>query len=251
MAQRLPQTSRAATVRSLGKAVRAYVESPMFRQVWLQNLRSDYPYDEAYSEDGLTRRKQAQEAEQSIMQSQVSAQLMAMNQTFAQLEPIMLKIAVQTQITQEEEELASMTGNERVTRAQLVATLKQIMTLPPTEFKKQYLASLKQQLQAKVSQSDPAPVLNKERLTQEHQQKANFDAHADFRPLLKKRLQNFISLSESIDFEARLVPMGRKQIFANPVYEHKCAEWKFLYRLGKEPVDEARLFAKQWLTELR
>lgn len=44
--------------------------------------------------------------------------------------------------------------------------------------------------------------------------------------------------------------MGRKQEFANPFYQRKPAEWKFLYRLGKEPVAEARLFAKQWLAEL-
>ena len=249
VAHRIPEGSRATTVRALGKAVRAYVESSVFKNEWRQDLRATYPYDEAYTEEGIAKKKQENEAEKSAMKSQMGAQVAAMDQGFARMDPAMLKMAAQSQLAQEEQELASLEGSDRTVQAQRVANLKKMLALPPAEFKKHYLASLKQQLQGTVNQST-TPELDKERLAQERKQKAAFDAHADFKPLLKKRLQDFIALSESVDFDARLVPMGRKQAFANPVYERKSPEWKFLYRLGKEPVAEAQLFARQWLADL-
>ncbi|WP_461104697.1 hypothetical protein [Spirosoma koreense] len=246
MARQLPETSRASTVRALGKVVRVYVESSVFKQEWLQDVRSRYPYDEAYTEAGLAKQKQEKESEKTAMQSQLAA----MDQAFVQMDPAMLKMAAQAQISREEQELASLTGSDRTRQTQRIATLKKMQALPAAEFKKQYLSWLKQQAQGNIDASTAAPEVDKERLAEQRRQKAEFDAHANFRPLLKKRLQDFIALTESVDFEARLVPMGRKQAFANPVYERKPAEWKFLYRLGKEPVAEARLFAQQWVADL-
>ena len=248
--RQLPESTRAATVRTLGKAVRTYVESSSFKQSWLQDLRTYYPYDETYTDEYIAKKKQTDQAEKSAFKGQFSAQMAAMDQSFSQMDPAMLKMAAQAQLSQEEQELASLSGNDRTARAQHVASLKKMMALPPSEFKKQYLVALKQQMQASMHQSNNEPELDKDRLVQERKQKAEFDAHSDFRPLLKQRLQAFVTLSETVDFDARLVSMGRKQEFANPVYQRKPAEWKFLYRLGKEPVAEARLFAKQWLAEL-
>ncbi len=71
-----------------------------------------------------------------------------------------------------------------------------------------------------------------------HRQKAAFDAHSDYRPLLKKRLNEFIALCSDVDFGAQTVQKNYRsqQEFTNPAYQRKPAEWKFLYRLGKEPV---------------
>ncbi|CAN5172942.1 hypothetical protein BH09BAC4_BH09BAC4_37150 [soil metagenome] len=248
--RQLPESARAATVRTLGKAVRAYVESSSFKQTWLQDLRTYYPYDETYTDEYIAKKKQTDQAEKSVVQGQFSAQMAAMDQSFSLMDPAMVKMAAQAQLGQQEQELAALSGNDRTTRAQHVASLKKMMALPPAEFKKQYLASLKQQMQASMNPSTNEPELDKDRLVEERKRKAEFDAHSDFRPHLKQRLQAFITLSETVDFDARLVPMGRKQEFANPVYQRKPAEWKFLYRLGKEPVTEARLFAKQWLADL-
>ena len=56
-ARRIPAASRAATVRMLGNVVRAYVESGPFKQAWLQDLRSYYPYDDSYSDENLARQR--------------------------------------------------------------------------------------------------------------------------------------------------------------------------------------------------
>ena len=39
--------------------------------------------------------------------------------------------------------------------------------------------------------------------------------------------------------------------FANPEYEKKSGQWKLCYRAGKEPVEAARAFAKEWLGEMK
>lgn len=246
MARQFPESSRGTTVRALGKVVRTYVESATFKKEWLQDIRSVYPYDESYTDEGLAQTKQAKEAKKVAQKTQIET----LDQAFAQMDPAMLQMGIRAQLSQEEQQLASLSGSERASQAQHVAELKKMLNLPPAEFKKQYLASIKQQAQNQLSKSYHGIDIDQEQLAQQRKQKAEFDAHADFRPLLKKRLQDFITLTETIDFEARLVPMGYKQEFANPVYQRKPAEWKFLYRLGKASVTEARLFAQQWLSEL-
>ena len=94
-------------------------------------------------------------------------------------------------------------------------------------------------------------VYAKERNAEYRKQKAVLDAHSDFRPLLKQRLKNFILLCDDVDFNAKLMTSGSKQQFVDPTYQRKPAEWKFLYRLGKESVQEAKAFAQEWLTDLK
>jgi hypothetical protein len=177
-------------------------------------------------------------------------QLAGMDQAFAQLDPAMLQMAIRSQLSEEERKLASLTGDERAERARYITDLKKMLSLPAADFKKQYLAYIKQQARGNMAKPANDSEADREGIARYRQQKAEFDAHADFKPALKKRLQDFIELSNSVDFEARLVPMGSKQEFANPLYQRKPAEWKFLYRLGKEPVSEARSFAQQWLADL-
>ena len=246
LARRVPETSRAATVRALGKIVRTYVESATFRQDWLQDLRTYYPYDDTYSPENLAKQQQENEAGKAALNGQIAN----LDQAFTQLEPAMLQMAIRSQLIEEERQLTSLTGDERTVKSRYVADMKKMLTLPPTDFKKQYLAYIKQQAHSEMARADESPKANQERIAQYRRQKAEFDAHADFRPLLKKRLQDFITLSSSVDFDARLVSMGYKQEFANPVYQRKPAEWKFLYRLGKEPVMAANTFAQEWIASL-
>ena len=72
----------------------------------------------------------------------------------------------------------------------------------------------------------------------------------DFHQLIKKRLQRFLELSATVDFNAALKEVYGKQKFVNPVYEGKPADWKEIFRAGKEVTDVSRKFAQQWLAEL-
>lgn len=70
--------------------------------------------------------------------------------------------------------------------------------------------------------------------------------------LVKQRLKEFLEASRDVDYAATLVP-GRngKMVFARNDYEGKPHDWKLCYRAGKEPVEAARLFATEWLAELK
>ncbi|MCK8491150.1 hypothetical protein M0L20_04755 [Spirosoma sp. RP8] len=246
MARRLPESSRPATVRALGKTVRAYVESSVFRQEWLQDVKRYHPYDETYSPENLAKKQQEDKAEQAAFDNQFAS----MDQAFTQLDPAMMQMAIRAQLAEEERQLTSLNAEERTERSRYIAAAKKMLSLPPAEFKKQYVALLKQQARNNHKKPAADTQTDKESIARYREQKAEFDAYSDFKPLLRKRLQDFIDLSNSVDFDARLVPMGYKQEFANPLYQRKPAEWKFLYRLGKEPVTEARAFAQQWLTDI-
>ncbi len=74
----------------------------------------------------------------------------------------------------------------------------------------------------------------------------------DARPAIATRLREFLTLSATVDFGAKLVPCRNSQrsCFADPAYEGKPGDWKKLYRAGKEPVDAARAFATKWLADI-
>lgn len=67
--------------------------------------------------------------------------------------------------------------------------------------------------------------------------------------LIRKRLQAFLDLSATVDFNAELKESGGKKRFVNPTYEAKSTEWKQIFRSGKEITEMAREFVKQWISE--
>ena len=73
---------------------------------------------------------------------------------------------------------------------------------------------------------------------------------ADPKPLIARRLREFLALSATVDFTAKVSKRGAGDAtlkFDNPAYESKDAQWKYLYRAGKPAVDAARAGAQEWL----
>ncbi len=70
---------------------------------------------------------------------------------------------------------------------------------------------------------------------------------ADPNELIKKRLEKFLDISSTVDFEARL----NGSQFANPEYEKKSDQWKMCYRAGKAVIAAAREEVAAWLKELQ
>jgi hypothetical protein len=68
--------------------------------------------------------------------------------------------------------------------------------------------------------------------------------------LVKSRLQQFLTITEDVDFNAELKEKGGKKYFVKPAYEGKSTEWKQAFRAGKDATEAARSFAKEWLKEL-
>lgn len=93
---------------------------------------------------------------------------------------------------------------------------------------------------------------NEQKIYNDDQQNREQRLALDKKQRISEFLKEFLTLSEDIDFEAKLLPKGNdgRQRFANPEYERKSHTWRMLYRAGKEPVTAARAFAQKWLAEL-
>jgi hypothetical protein len=78
----------------------------------------------------------------------------------------------------------------------------------------------------------------------------DYKARSDVKAVINEELTEFITLVNSVDFNAKLVKQGGKMVFVNPAYESQSSDWKSLYRIGREPVMAARAFAQQWQAEL-
>lgn len=70
-------------------------------------------------------------------------------------------------------------------------------------------------------------------------------------PFIAQRLQEFIAFSQTIDFDARLIPRNGKMVFEKEEYEKKSGDWKKCYRAGRELMDEARKICTEWIAELK
>jgi hypothetical protein len=68
---------------------------------------------------------------------------------------------------------------------------------------------------------------------------------------VKKRLQEFLSVTSNIDFSAALTEKNGKKVFVNPDYERKDGRWKMAFRAGKEVVEPARDFVQKWIDEIK
>jgi hypothetical protein len=70
--------------------------------------------------------------------------------------------------------------------------------------------------------------------------------------LIAARLRQFLDVSQNIPFDAELAPspQGKLMKFADPMYEAQSAQWKLCYRAGREPVNAARAFVGEWLSQI-
>ena len=68
--------------------------------------------------------------------------------------------------------------------------------------------------------------------------------------LVARRLQAFLNLSGSVDFDAKLEKKGDQMRFADPRFEQKSGEWKLYYRAGRPAVTAAQAAVRAWLKEL-
>ncbi|OSZ80263.1 hypothetical protein CAP36_03145 [Chitinophagaceae bacterium IBVUCB2] len=81
--------------------------------------------------------------------------------------------------------------------------------------------------------------------------KANWEKRypADPSSIVKKRLQEYLQLVATVDFNAALTAPDKYNIkkFVSPAFEKKPNKWKAVYRAGKEVNDVVTAFVKEWL----
>ncbi|MHB1196618.1 MAG: hypothetical protein ACYC0A_07235 [Lutibacter sp.] len=70
---------------------------------------------------------------------------------------------------------------------------------------------------------------------------------ADPAVMVKERLQEYLKLVATVDFNAQLTGSGKMKKFVNPAYEKKSLKWKAIFRAGKEVNDVVTAFVKEWM----
>lgn len=72
---------------------------------------------------------------------------------------------------------------------------------------------------------------------------------ADPAVILKQRMQEYLDLVATVDFNAALTGPDKYNVkkFTNPEYEKKGPKWKAVYRAGPEVNGAVTLFVKEWL----
>lgn len=100
-------------------------------------------------------------------------------------------------------------------------------------------ASLKQQADMLAQWEDPHP----------NQTKWEKQFPADPAEMIRARLQEYLTLVATVDFNAQLTEPDKykKRKFVNPEYEKRSIKWKACYRAGKEVNDVVSAFVKEWL----
>lgn len=107
------------------------------------------------------------------------------------------------------------------------------------EIQAAYESNLKSQGDMLAQWEDPHP----------NQTKWEKQFPADPANMIKTRLQEYLTLVATVDFNAQLGDPDKykKRKFLNPEYEKKPLKWKACYRAGKEVNDVVTAFVKEWL----
>jgi hypothetical protein len=67
---------------------------------------------------------------------------------------------------------------------------------------------------------------------------------------LRKALQHFLTITDGVDYSAAVSFQDGRNYFSNKEYEAKPAEWKMVYRSGRDAGEKARTYVKVWVAEL-
>ncbi|MPR36859.1 hypothetical protein [Salmonirosea aquatica] len=249
IARQLSASMRVASVRALYTVSRAYVQSDDFRTRYDRWMRSKYHVDA-----GNMPPVEVSSDELRVAQEAQLAQVLA---TFSTMTPQMLSLMLPQQMATIQQQMREADAPTKAALTRDILVLRDIQPLAtanPSEFKTRYLAFMKRSLTQQMGQGREAEeerrVQVREKVEDYQHRLAMYRANADPNLAIKKRLSAFITLAESVDFNAETILQGHKTEFVRADYRLQSAEWKQLYRLGREPVLIARDLARGWLSEL-
>jgi hypothetical protein len=146
-------------------------------------------------------------------------------------------------------------------KRQLEESKKAIASLPPDQ-RKAVEESLKSTAELVAQMNTPEQrKMRLDAIKAERAARAQEDADAlakwkqaypdDPKPVVARRLREFMQLSADVDFNATLVKtQDGPSTFENPAYQAKPSQWKMCFRAGREATTAARAAVQAWLTEL-
>jgi len=102
-----------------------------------------------------------------------------------------------------------------------------------------------------MAQGEKMSVENDWKYYNEQVKKWEEEYPANANVFVKRRLQQYLDIVGTVDFSATLKDVNGKKKFVNAAYEYKPADWKKVYRAGKEVNDVAKPFVSGWIKELQ
>jgi hypothetical protein len=245
----MTEEERAQAVREVAAMAKSLVLSPAFEKAHDEYIKKrynavSYGLKVQTQEEKMQAASKNPDAMMADMQRQVGIQLA---KSYSQMDVSSLKM-VFDQDLENWKKSASRPGREQAKFKQLLdkgTQLKALQQSNPEEFRKGY-AVLKS---SEMGGPDNWAELQAggDVAAKEEQQK-NYNQYA-LRPVLKKKLAEFVKLARSVDYEAQTTTNGVRK-FIKPDYERRSNNWKLLFRVGKAPSLAAAQVAEQMMKEL-
>jgi len=102
-----------------------------------------------------------------------------------------------------------------------------------------------------MAQGEKMSVENDWKYYNEQVKKWEGEYPANANVFVKRRLQQYLDIVGTVDFSATLKDVNGKKKFVNAAYEYKPADWKKVYRAGKEVNDVVKPLVSDWIKELQ
>lgn len=245
--KQLPLGVREAAVNAAARAVRDYIESPGFKADYQAYLNSQYPMETFNAND---------EKWGQMKQSKLDELTNTLNMQVPGMDAVQLFAQQLDAEMQGDSSLLAMDDAQFIAMGMSKENFRSDIT--EDKMLKQLYATNKDAFKKKYAELFAARTVRNEMLGEKNDIKNNNEenkrkitAASDYKSQLRKQLQQMLEQTADIDFTAQLKQEGNTKVFVNPDYESKPPAWKFYFRCGKEYVNSARKFAKDWLKDLQ
>ncbi|RYY96818.1 MAG: hypothetical protein EOO11_12515 [Chitinophagaceae bacterium] len=236
----LPAGVREATMLSLGKVVKDYVASPEFQKDYFAYIDANVRGPQVRDDDKTAaERKRRSEYEMGHLKDPLSMQGAVM---YLEAQLSTAKMMLDMLKDNPDMPLGKMKKSDFEHIQKEATRIRPLHESDKEAFKKEYVAF-------KVDQE-----LRSEQASREHDSELaakRTEELRNYKPIIRRELEQFLAASEGINFGAATQPKGNKIVFVDPAYEAKPNDWKFYFRCGPEAVKGARAFAQGWLKELQ
>ncbi|MBN9658456.1 MAG: hypothetical protein J0H49_09780 [Acidobacteria bacterium] len=245
----MTEEERAQAVREVAAIAKALVLSPTFEKAHDEYIKKrynavNYGMKVQSQEEKIQAASKNPDAMVADMQRQVGIQLA---KSYSQMDVSSLKM-VFDQDMENWKQSAAGTGSDAAKYRKILAkgnALKPLQQSNPEEFRKGYAVLKSSEMGGPDNWAElqaGGDVAAKE------EQQRNYNQYS-LRPVLKKKLAEFVKLARSVDYEAQTTTTGVRK-FVKPDYERRPNNWKLLFRVGKAPSLAAVQVAEQMMKEL-
>ena len=249
--------ARAAVVKELGLAAKAFLMAPAFETAYNASLKSQHNAVNhgikvsdsnadlaAAAKSGNA--KAIEDSAQAMMRDQYRQMVLGQAKDVPNYSADMLS-AMAGSLKDIMESIPPTNAAEKAQHAQARTLLAEAIKLSPSNLaaaREKFKAGSLLAVYVEANNGGGAQVDQSKK-----EQQLNYNKRA-FKPNLKRKLLEFVATAKTVDHKATTQAKGSNTVFVNPAYEKKTPLWKLLYRLGPGGTSTAAAMAQAWAAEL-